>query len=85
MLFIHYIGRIGLIILLLISGCSVVFTLPEKPLKVGKNPTLSECEILFYSLDKLIAELGIIDSQAVPISGFPYLGSDRFLASFNDK
>ncbi len=84
MLFRHYIGRIGLVLLLLISGCSAISTLPEKPLEIGTNPTLSECETLFYRLDKSVAELGIKDSQAVPIPDFPYLGSDRFLASFRD-
>jgi len=84
MLFIHNIGRISLVLLFFISGCSVVPTLPEKPLEIGSNPTLSECETLFDHLDQAVAEMGTTDSQAAPIPGFPYLGSDRFLASFRE-
>ncbi len=80
----NYIGRISLVLLFFISGCSVVSTLPEKPLEISSTPTLSECETLFDHLDKAVAEMGTIDSQAAPIPGFPYLGSDRFLASFRD-
>jgi len=87
MLFIHYFGRrrTCLIILFFISGCSIITTLPEKLLEIGLNPTLSECETLFYRLDKTVAEMGTRDSEAAPIPGFPYLGSDRFLARFRNR
>jgi hypothetical protein len=75
-------GRIGLVLFL--SGC--VSTLPVKELlNIGPQPTLSQCTTLFSRLDKAVAQAETRDSQAAPIVGFPYLRSDRFLASFRDK
>ena len=54
---------------------------------VSLPPVISEvavCRANYLGLDERIAAAGVADGGARRIDGFPYLRSDRFLASFSD-
>jgi len=61
----------------LTSGC-VGLPQGEAP---AADPT-QQCRIFFRDLDAAVARAGVGDSEAARIEGFPYLRTDRFLASF---
>ena len=59
---------------LALSACA---TLPPE------IPGASECRANYLGLDEQVEKAGVRDGGAHPVPGFPYLRSDRFLASFN--
>ncbi|HUS25079.1 MAG TPA: hypothetical protein VM369_09025, partial [Candidatus Binatia bacterium] len=59
-----------------LAGCA---TLPPE------IPQAAACRATFLELDRRTADAGVRDGGAHRIEGFPYLRSDRLLASFRDE
>lgn len=68
---------LGLLLPLLLTGCS---TLPSDP-GTGATPHPG-CAQLFVENDRIIDQADRRDQGVHPIPGFPYLRSNRFLASY---
>jgi hypothetical protein len=68
-------GALGLV--LLAAGCGQVATRPTSP---GGEP--QRCEALYRDADRAVERAQVRDGGAARIDGFPYLRSDRLLASF---
>ena len=60
----------------LLAACAALP--PEMP----DSPGLSECRTHFLTLDEITKADGVRNGSAYRIPGFPYLRSNRFLASF---
>lgn len=63
----------------LLGGCASV---PPLSLRGTENSALRECAEWIQRLDATIDESGARDAEAHRMPGFPYLRSNRFLASF---
>lgn len=61
----------------LLTGCAL-FRAPQIPLFL-ERPV--ECQVFLNSLDERVEQAGVKDGSSHPIPGFPYLRSNRFLAS----
>lgn len=62
-------------------GCAVRPSLEEARL-ASPSPEVASCAQWFQALDNEIDAAGVRDRHYLPVPGFPYLRSDRFLASF---
>ena len=66
-----------LLVFLLLVGCA---SLPSKRIPVSfERP--EPCQTFFIQLDETVRKAGVRDASAVPIPGFPYLRTNRFLAA----
>jgi hypothetical protein len=72
-------------ILLFLTGCSAFYTIPTEPLKIGEKPTVFQCAELYNTLNQVVKKTQTRDAEYAEIVDFPYLRTDRFLASFRDK
>jgi hypothetical protein len=63
-------------LLLLLSGCAPFVAKPA-PLSFEKP---EQCREVLNRLDQVVKESGVRDASSVPICGFPYLRTNRFLA-----
>lgn len=66
----------GVVALLLAAGCATVDQRVASP---------SPCQEWFIALDDRVDATGVRDSQYTRMAGFPYLRTDRLLASLRDK
>jgi hypothetical protein len=55
---------------------------PSTPASDAAALAASECRGYLQALDRKVAEHGVIDADAARVPGYPFLRSDRFLASF---
>ncbi len=63
----------------LASGCA---STPSTPASDATALAASECREYLQALDRKSAEHGVIDADAARVPGYPFLRSNRFLASF---
>lgn len=74
-----------ILILFLISSCSIVQqTNSDQKVNPVSSP-IEECTTLISETEQAIVKVGVVDSQARRIQGFPYLRVDRFLASYRHE
>ena len=77
----HLLMRYSLLLLtglsVLLAGCGLVAVHP------AASPPL-ECVAHFVSWDQRVADAGVGDGGSHRLAGYPYLRSNRFLASFGD-
>ncbi|RTR06950.1 hypothetical protein [Halomonas nitroreducens] len=74
------VGRVtgaALLALLLLAGCAGVPAWREAP-----SPDRERCRALLTAFDAEVAEASVDDAGRARVAGFPYLRSDRLLASF---
>lgn len=64
---------------LLLTGCA---THPARPMRFGDSGPAGNCADFFASLDRQIASAGVTDSGDCRVKDYPYLRTNRFLASF---
>lgn len=69
-------GILGVAALLLAAGCA---TFEGQP--AGQSP----CEAWFAALDQRVDAAGVRDAQYTRVAGFPYLRTDRLLASLRER
>ena len=61
-----------------LTGCSTsIEPSPEPAAEV-----VTQAQQLFHTLDAVVAQAGVRDGGYARIDGFPYLRSNRFLASY---
>ncbi len=82
--------RIWLFFLLLPACTTAQLRLPHPAssyLSSGEahDASLPYCAQLFVAVESAVVEAGVADVQAQRIAGFPYLRTNRFLASFDDE
>ncbi|HSJ81831.1 MAG TPA: hypothetical protein VK910_11490 [Thiobacillus sp.] len=65
---------------LLLSGCAAVTGLPATP----ADDPLAACRTLYRETDAAVERAGVRDQGPARISGFPYLRTNRLLASLRD-
>lgn len=68
------------LLLVLLTGCAT----PPSNLETGVTPHPA-CAQLFVENDRIIDQAGRRDQGVSRVAGFPYLRSNRFLASFRDQ
>lgn len=73
-----------LLSIILLTGCSTSTIQVDSVFRISPDPSVSDCVMMFQHLQVIIKDTGVQDSQAVSVKGFPYLRTDRFLASFNN-
>jgi hypothetical protein len=74
----------ALLWVLALWGCAAAP--PPVTLQPGSGGlTVGVCRSLYASADRFAACCGVRDGGASPVAGYPYLRSDRFLASFRDE
>ena len=66
-----------LLVLILILGCSTL--LEHRIPSLLQRP--EECQEFLNHLDEKVKEAGVRDASSYPVSGFPYLRTNRFLSS----
>ena len=76
----------GLLGGLLLAGCATG-PLSEGPRLLDRlgGPGAARCLMFFDELDRLAQVLQVRDGGSHPVSGYPFLRADRFLASFADR
>jgi len=68
---------------LLLAGCAGLFPgQPKSPVETLESRDLINCHTLFLTLEQQLEATGTKDRGAHRVGGFPYLRSNRFLASF---
>jgi hypothetical protein len=70
-----------LLVVLPLGGCAT-FDLSREPRPVAVERSTSQCGEWMASVDKAVAEAGVVDAGAYRVPGFPYLRMDRFVASY---
>ncbi|MBI1396535.1 MAG: hypothetical protein GC151_11195 [Betaproteobacteria bacterium] len=74
-------GTLCVAVILLASGCATV----KSPLRESLNspvPEVQACASWYKALDHAVDDAKVRDAEDFRIPGFPYLRTDRFLASF---
>lgn len=71
----------GLLMPLVMAGCA---TVSEPPAPPGTD-TLAGCRALFAEVDAAVEQAHVRDHGPSPVRGFPYLRTNRLLASFNGE
>ena len=66
------------------AGCAV-WPEPTRSVHVGLTGPMGSCADFFASLDKLTATSEALDSGYTRVKQYPYLRTDRFLASFQNE
>ena len=70
-----------IILIVLLAACSPMpVTAP-----VTGDAAVEQCHEMYTILDNVVADAGVIDAEGKRIPGFPYLRSNRFLASLADS
>lgn len=71
----------------LLGACAGIVEPPvaDWPTAAAGNPEVVACREAFRAIDKAVAAAGVRDAEAARIDGFPYLRSNRFLASFRNE
>lgn len=64
------------------SGCARIPT-PTRSVQTGQSGTIGSCADFFASLDKRVKEAGVIDPGSFRVENYPYLRTDRLIASFS--
>lgn len=78
---VHFIPIIpGILLLMLLTGCAT-----SPPTQEATGTLQSGCLQLFAESDRVIDQAGRRDQGVRQIPGFPYLRSNRFLASFRNQ
>jgi hypothetical protein len=72
------------LLLSLTVSCAIV-PRPVRSVHVGEDSPAGRCADLFQDIDDRVARAQVIDPGAFRIDDFPYLRTDRFLASFKDE
>ncbi len=67
-----------------LQGCASV-PVPTRSRHIGKGGILGSCADFFAAQDQEILGAKVLDPGAFRIDGFPYLRTDRFLASFKEE
>jgi hypothetical protein len=70
-------ASLGAALLLVAAGCAEV---TSRPSSLGDEP--QRCEALYRDVDRAVERAEVRDGGTARIEGFPYLRSDRLLASF---
>ena len=86
----HTFGRLGIIlaIYLLSSGCTTLTTqheLSAQAIEYRSSEEATYCLDLYQRFDKIVKDHKTADSGATRIPGYPYLRTNRFLASFRHE
>ena len=66
-----------------LAGCAV--TGAPHTRHAATTGEYARCSLFFHDLRHAVSEAGVRDTQASPVSGYPYLRVNRFLASFRHK
>ena len=69
---------------LIMVGCATI-PLPTRSDRIGESGPNGSCANFFASLDKQIEEAGVIDPGVYRVDKYPYLRTNRFLASFREE
>ncbi len=48
--------------------------------RMDPDPEVQRCIQLYERVDALVEQAGVVDAEAAPVPGFPYVRTDRFLA-----
>ena len=78
-------GGIPAWICVLVAGAGLACGCVSAPPTNASNPATleaSECRSYLEALDRTASAHGVIDAEAARVSGYPFLRTDRFLASF---
>ncbi len=73
-------ATIVLYILVLLTGCAGSGFKRADP-----GPAVRECMEFFAGADHIVREAGVRDRESAPVSGFPYLRSNRYLGSLGQR
>ncbi|WP_409522786.1 hypothetical protein [Nitrincola sp. MINF-07-Sa-05] len=76
------IHRLLVLVPLMLAGCS---TVPTPLSSISVTDIDRQCLALFDNTDHAISQAGVGDAGAARIKGFPWLRTDRFLASFREE
>jgi hypothetical protein len=68
----------------LLAGCAIV-PAPTRSDRIGTGGRLGSCGDFFESLDQRTAAAQVIDPGVFRVEGYPYLRTNRFLASFREE
>jgi hypothetical protein len=65
------------------SGCAGLGRPPQEPFasKVLQENAIGQCARAFEKVDRIVSRWGVSDAETVPVPGFPFLRTNRFLAS----
>jgi hypothetical protein len=69
---------------ILLSGCAM-WPAPTRSTHVGAAGPLGSCADFFAALDKQTARSDALDAEYFRVAHYPYLRTDRFLASFRNE
>ena len=67
----------------LLTACAII-PAPTRSPHIGQGDALGGCADFFASLDGRVSEYKALDPGAFRVEGYPYLRTDRFLASFRE-
>ena len=67
---------------LFLTGCAMPHI---RSTQISDGGTTESCADFFTSLDQQIAEAGVMDSGTFRVKDYPYLRTNRFLASFREE
>jgi hypothetical protein len=71
---------LGLLAVAVLAGCASIAPAPE----AAPKSLAERCERALAAIDEAVVRAGVRDVEASHLAGFPYLRSNRFLASFRD-
>ncbi|MDG1773721.1 MAG: hypothetical protein P8H32_09855 [Oceanicoccus sp.] len=71
-----------LVLMTFVVACAMVPDVSDRALVINKKSGARECRQLFDDSEQIINHEKVGDSQAVKIAAYPYLRSNRWLASF---
>lgn len=71
----------------LLGACAGLVERPvaDWPTAAAGNPDVVTCRQVFKAIDNAVDAAGVRDAEAARIDGFPYLRTNRFLASFRNE
>ena len=64
----------------LLAGCAVPGFKRADP-----GPEVTECLQFYEQTDAVVRQAGVADRESAPVRGFPYLRTNRHLASFGGQ
>lgn len=80
-------GTAVILLALLVGACAGLTERPvtDWPTAAGGNPDVVACRKALRTGDDAVESAGVRDAEAARIDGFPYLRTNRFLASFRNE
>jgi hypothetical protein len=69
---------------LLLAGCAII-PAPTRSVRIGESGRLGACAEFFEFLDSRASVSQALDSSTFRVEGYPYLRTNRFLASFSSN